>query len=356
MTPAATPDSLLPPDTRRWGGPLLLALVAHALLVAALTWGISWNKDTPTVVAQAELWSAVPRVAAPRLVDEAPEPPPPPPPPVNRTPPPPPPVVQPPARPTPPTPTVDEREAEIAIAQKKKREKLEKEAAEAARLKAEKEKAAKDKAAQEKADKEKADREKAEKAEKEKAAKLKADRDRQEKERAEKAAKDKADKERAERDKAEKEKAEKAAKDKAAQDKAAKAQAANDKALQAEMARQRAENMKRMAGMAGATGAAGSTGTDTQSGGPSAGYAGRIVGAVRPNIVFTDTPVGNPAAEVEVRTLPDGTIASRRIVKSSGNTAWDEAVLKALDRTAKLPRDTDGRVPGTLNITFKPKD
>ncbi|GAB4087667.1 cell envelope integrity protein TolA [Hydrogenophaga soli] len=349
MTPAATPDSLLPPDPRRWGGPLLLALVAHALLVAALTWGISWNKDTPTVVAQAELWSAVPRVAAPRLVDEAPEPPPPPPPPVDRTPPPPPPVVQPPARPTPPTPTVDEREAEIAIAQKKKREKLEKEAAEAARLKAEKEKA----------DKEKAEREKAEKAEKDKAAKLKADRERQEKERADKAAKDKADKEKAERDKAAKEKADKAAKDKAAKELAAKEQAAKDKADKAakdQAASNKADYMKRMAGMAGATGAAGSTGTDTQSGGPSAGYAGRIVGAVRPNIVFTDTPVGNPAAEVEVRTLPDGTIASRRIVKSSGNAAWDEAVLKALDRTAKLPRDTDGRVPGTLNITFKPKD
>jgi colicin import membrane protein len=56
-----TSTSLLPPVERRWIGPLLLALVAHALLVAGLTWGISWNKDTPVhVVAQAELWSALP--------------------------------------------------------------------------------------------------------------------------------------------------------------------------------------------------------------------------------------------------------------------------------------------------------
>jgi hypothetical protein len=71
-----TSTSLLPPVERRWIGPLLLALVAHALLVAGLTWGISWNKDTPVhVVAQAELWSALPKLAAPREVDEAPAPP-----------------------------------------------------------------------------------------------------------------------------------------------------------------------------------------------------------------------------------------------------------------------------------------
>ena len=80
------------------------------------------------------------------------------------------------------------------------------------------------------------------------------------------------------------------------------------------------------------------------------------MGAVRPNIVFTDTISGNPTAEVEVRTLPDGTVASRRIVKSSGVPSWDEAVLKALDRTARLPRDENGRVPATLTIAFSPKE
>ena len=64
----------------------------------------------------------------------------------------------------------------------------------------------------------------------------------------------------------------------------------------------------------------------------------------------------NLSAEAEIRTLPDGTIASRRLVKSSGNPAWDDAVLKALDRTARLPRDEDGRVPPVLEISFRPKD
>lgn len=335
MAAPFAPDSLTPPDQRRWSGPLLLALVAHALLVAALTWGISWNKTTPNVVAQAELWSAMPRTAAPRLVEEAPEPPPPPPPE-------PPAPAKPPAPPTPPQPAPDpvaeQREADIALAQKKKREQEQREQAEAARMKAEK--AAKDKA---------------ERAEKERLARLKLEREQAEREKAEKAAREAKAKEDAQ--KLARQKAEQKAEQKAAQQKADQAKAdADKKAQQAELARQRAENLKRMAGLAGATGGPGSTGTDTHSSGPSAGYAGRIVGAVRPNIVFTDTPPGNPAADVEVRTLPDGTIASRRIVKSSGLPAWDEAVLKALDRTAKLPRDTDGQVPGTLLITFRLRD
>ena len=60
----------MPPADSRWLGSLLMALVAHALLVAALTWGIGWQKQTTTAVAQAELWARMPQSAAPRLVDE----------------------------------------------------------------------------------------------------------------------------------------------------------------------------------------------------------------------------------------------------------------------------------------------
>ncbi len=72
--------------------------------------------------------------------------------------------------------------------------------------------------------------------------------------------------------------------------------------------------------------------------------------------MFTDDIAGNPTAEIEVRTSPDGTIVSRKLIKSSGVKAWDDAVLKAIDKTDALPRDTDGRVPSTLIITFRPKD
>jgi colicin import membrane protein len=120
--------------------------------------------------------------------------------------------------------------------------------------------------------------------------------------------------------------------------------------------KQRQENLKRMAGLAGASGSPNATGTALKSSGPSASYAGRIIGRVKPNIVFTEDIVGNPSAEVEVRTAPDGTIVGRKLLKSSGSRAWDEAVLKALDKTEVLPRDTDGRVPPALVITFRPRD
>ena len=89
---------------------------------------------------------------------------------------------------------------------------------------------------------------------------------------------------------------------------------------------------------------------------PSASYAGRLVARIKPNITFTDEVVGNPKAEVEVRTSSDGTILGRRLLSSSGNNAWDSAVLKAIDKTAVLPRDTNGSVPSTIHISFRPKD
>jgi colicin import membrane protein len=319
---------------------MVLALVAHALLAAALTWGIGWNRTQTPVVAEAELWSQLPQSAAPKLVEEAPPPPP--------TPEPEPEPVVP--KPTPPRPdpvaaqqALDaQRDAQIVLQQQKKRDEARREEEKRLQQEALKKKQALEREAQEKAQAKEKEREK------------------QKTQQADKLAAEKKAAEEAKRQ-ALKDQQAKAAKDKAAKDKAAqaateKADKAAEKANAERLAKERAENLKRIAGMAGATGGPGSSGTALKSSGPSATYAGRIVGAVRPNIVFTDTPVGNPTADVEVRTLPDGTIASRRLVKSSGNPAWDDAVLKALDRTARLPRDEDGRVPATLVIGFRPRD
>jgi colicin import membrane protein len=111
-----------------------------------------------------------------------------------------------------------------------------------------------------------------------------------------------------------------------------------------------------MSGLAVASGSASSSGSALKSAGPSASYAGRVIARVKPNIVFTEAIGGNPTAIVEVRTSPDGTIISRKLTQSSGVKEWDEAVLRAIDKTEMLPRDTDGRVPSTLLISFRPKD
>jgi colicin import membrane protein len=120
--------------------------------------------------------------------------------------------------------------------------------------------------------------------------------------------------------------------------------------------KQRQDALNRMMGLAGATGGADAKGSAQKSGGPSASYGGKVRAKVVPNIVFTEDIAGNPTAEVEVRTTLDGTVISQRLVKSSGNKAWDDAVIKAIIRTGTMPRDVDGRVPTPMILEFRPKD
>jgi TonB family protein len=85
---------------------------------------------------------------------------------------------------------------------------------------------------------------------------------------------------------------------------------------------------------------------------PSASYAGRIKARIMPNI--TGQSAG-PVA-VEIRSRPDGTIISSKLLKSSGNAEWDLSVLKGIDKTEVLPRDTDGRVPSTITVNIGESD
>ena len=305
MTALAQHLEFAPPPPRDGARAFGMAVLVHLLLVAALTWGIQWNDSDTSVAVEAELWSALPTPAAPRAVE--PDPPPPAP---QAAPEPPPPKVTP-----KPTPPVAQREAQLAI-EREKNKKLEQDK----KLEEERQKR-KDKELKEKKEKEKL--------EKEKQAKL--------------------DKEKLEREKLEKDKKEKAKQQKAEQEAKERADA---KRLEAE----RQTNLQRIAGMAGATGGPSDTGSALKASGPSASYAGRIRGKVKPNIVFGDDIPGNPMAEVEVKCAPDGTILSKRVIQTSGHKAWDDAVIKALEKTEKLPLDTDGRVPSVMVISFRPKD
>ena len=329
MNAKATPHlEFAPPEQPGMGRAWLVAGVAHVLLFLALGLATAWKTQPQTVQVEAELWSAVPQAAAPRLQEPLPKPVPEPVPETRPTPP---------AKPTPPPPPAPDpalelKDAQIALEKKKQEEKKK----EAEKLKAEKLKADKEKAIQEKAAKEKLDKAKAEK---EKIEKDKAEKAKLEKEKLAKEKKVQQDKEREKKKAAEREKAEKAE----------KADAARADAL-------RQENLKRMQGMAGASGGENATGTALKSSGPSATYAGRLVGRIKPNITYPGDMVGNPRAEVEVRVAPDGVIQSRRILQSSGNKAWDEAVLRAIDKTEIFPKDTDGRVPPVIVLGFRPLD
>ena len=188
---------------------------------------------------------------------------------------------------------------------------------------------------------------------------LEKERQRQQQAKEDKARQDKALKEKAEQARQEREKAakEKAEKEKANKEKLAREKAEEKKraaAEEAKLAKQREETLNRMMGQAGS--ATGSGGTSAVQGAPSASYAGRLYQAIFPNILFNDVIVGNPAAEIEVRLAPNGSVIGRRITKPSGNKEWDDAVLRAIDRTGTLPRDVDGRVPPVITITFRPKN
>jgi colicin import membrane protein len=118
----------------------------------------------------------------------------------------------------------------------------------------------------------------------------------------------------------------------------------------------RQETLRRMMAQAASGAGANPTGTAARDAAPSASYVSKLAALIRSNTVFSGEVPGNPAAEVEVRAGAGGAILSRRLVKSSGHPAWDDAVLRAIDRTARLPPDTDGRVPPTLLIAFRPKE
>lgn len=288
-------DASRPPPSAGLGRGFALALLAHGLLVIALTAGVQWRSKTEPAF-EAELWAAVPVAAAPR--EEAP-------------PPEPEPIVKPaPPKPEPPPPDLQaQRDAEIAIA--KAREKKREEQLEAKRL-----------------------------AELEAERKKKQDQRERERELAEaKALKEQKAKEQKLKD------------DKAKLD-SKKAADAADKRAEA----QRQENLRRIQGMAGASGGPQATGTALQSAGPSPSYGGRIKARIRPNIIYSDSGAGNPVAEVEVRAAASGQIIGSKLLKSSGDAEWDKAVLRAIDKTEMLPRDVDGRVPSVLVITFQPKD
>ena len=93
---------------------------------------------------------------------------------------------------------------------------------------------------------------------------------------------------------------------------------------------------------------------------PSASYAGRLRAKLKPNIVLFEATraqiSGNPVAEVEVTAAFDGSITARKLIKSSGVKAWDDAVLRAIDKMESLPRDIDGWVPPLLVIVSSLRD
>jgi len=300
---ADRPEFAPPKQDAIWRG-LALAILAHALLFVGLTQGLRWQRESQDAAVEAELWAAVPQEAAPAPPKPAPEPPKPVPEPPKPAPEPPKPVVKAPPAPDPQA----KRDAQIALERERKQELERKQHEELRREREEQRKLEAKKKREE------------ELAKKKEQARLVAEARRKEEE-----------KKRKEQELKE--------------------------AREAQRREQiRKEQIERSLAMAG-TGSPSSTGAAARAAGPSTGWGARVRARVRPNIVFTELASGNPEAVVEVRLAPDGTIVGKRLKKSSGNNAWDEAVLRALDKTEVLPRDPEtGRVPSAAELVFRPKD
>jgi len=326
MPAADTRQDFAPPTPPACCARWCYALLAHAVLVAVLAIGVAWKRELPPATVEAELWSALPQEAAP-------------PPPPEEQPPEPEPTSTPAVKPTPPVAHVEKQaapdtpsKADIALVKEKER-RLEEQKAKELEAQQAQERKAREKRQQEQAAKDKQEKEKAaqarlkEQQEKEKALKDKAVRD----------AKEKADKAKAAD--AAKQKAERAAK---------------EDAKRSEELRQ--QQLNRLTGLAGAASAgSGGNGNAAKSSSASPSYKAKLKAAIKPNIIFPGTIVGNPTTEITVTLSASGEILSQVTTKRSGVAAWDEAAEKAIARTRKLPLD-DGKVPPSMVIVFNPQD
>jgi colicin import membrane protein len=86
-------------------------------------------------------------------------------------------------------------------------------------------------------------------------------------------------------------------------------------------------------------------------------YIGRIQAKVRGNWILPQDLQGNPEAIILVIQLPTGEVLSTRVLKSSGNPAYDTAVERAILKSSPLPLPSERALfDRELKLTFRPRD
>jgi colicin import membrane protein len=250
-------DLFMPQPLAGRGLGVALALLAHGLLLLALTLAVNWRVSTPSPI-EAELWAEIPRAAPPVVVR--------PPPPVE----PEKPVLKPPEPRNETKPPRAVPDAQIAI-EKAKREK---------------------------------EREEIEKKRKEEEKKL---------------AEKKADLERKQKEK------------------------------EAQLAREEAQRKKILEGIVNDANKQSSSGGPT-SGDPGADYRGQIQKYIRDNVSFPPNAEVGTSAEVRIFLTPTGRVLNQQIIRSSGNSAFDSAVLRDVQKSEKLPTPRTGPAPSPMDV------
>lgn len=88
-------------------------------------------------------------------------------------------------------------------------------------------------------------------------------------------------------------------------------------------------------------------------------YKAKIMAKIRRNIVMPPDVANDARAEFLVTLLPGGSVLPPRLVKSSGNTAYDNAVERAILKSDPLPLPPDVAMFNRfreLNLVFKPTE
>ena len=305
--PATHPQfDLNPPQESRFGASLVLAILAHLVLLSALTWGISWHQEAILESSTAELWSSTPNLTP--QVNE----------PIEKVEPEQVPVPAP-KKAAPPQPTKANSEAlkdaQLAVEKlKKKEEEEKKEKDRLAKLEIEKQRL------------KELEKKKQKELELEKAKKL------------------------------EEEKLKQAKEAKEMEKRRMEDLARVQKSLNSTSSANSATASGSGVGQASATNMSSGSGTGNAM---SANYAGKVIDHIKRNMGVHKEFSGNPSTEIKINCAPDGSITLTQVTKKSGDPEWDEVVNKAIEKirtTSKMPRDNDGRVPAVMIISVKPYD
>ena len=90
-----------------------------------------------------------------------------------------------------------------------------------------------------------------------------------------------------------------------------------------------------------------------------AAWSDKIRSKIRSNISSqaAEQVGGNPESWFEVTLLPTGEVLTAKMLRSSGNRVYDDAVERAIFRSSPLPKpDQPGIFQRQLKLTFRPQD
>ena len=318
-----------PPRERGTTRAFTLALLMHVLLGLFLYHGIHWQNSTPAG-AEAELWTDIPQQQTP-------------------------PAPAPPVRVAPPAPPVRDEQADIALQEKKRQQQ---EAAARAALLAEQERQRQLAEQEAQAKRQRELQQQAELAAQKAADKLK--KQQAEKLRQQQLAEQQKQEQLKQKKEDELKQQQLEAQKKAEAEKAAKAKALAQQQQQAKqkLDQERRARLAQLQGLAGESSTGNGlakSGAGTGSGGTAAspGYADKVKRRVRPNIVWAGETEGLETV-IAVHCSPTGTLLSATVTRGSGNAQWDDAALRAVQRSDPMPLDDNGRAPASFTITIRP--